>query len=1751
MVTETKGSSGMGKSLPPGVCGQVRGHLKLTVDEIFWIRKNDGGGVYAELQWWGDTVKYKFWPEDIQGMKRKLSGGALSITFDVRTNRALFEAYLRNCEKLEFHIFKSVTKERVGSAVLNDISRVFAENDFESYCPIFNGELVRLGDLHVSMKLIFEHNGITPRLKKNEENASSLKFKNQKEISRPVSAIIREEKIEDDRERVISDVVTRGNELRKAMMMSVLQDCAVKDIDAIVKNDHATREPVESARSKKMACMDARDEAKLIDYLLEKCPVIPPGITFTVEYAEPGEKTQHRPMVDKSKQYQFGSTKQYNAGDNVPRNGGEFSWVQLLKEVGSEMSFRVYWRHLNQRVGSLLGTTKVTRTIPPPPPHPSNQHRVHTHLSLPVVTNIGMVAARLNLYLEIGRDKRVFGHDLLGGKDLNKLHLFNGSLKRNATGQCIKAGPNRQNVVTGATQYYSNDQKEWSGQADGKGVSKSNPKAAIKNVHLDLGSCHLCIADPEDCTGEECLKRSANKQNYAERGASCYDEHICNIPWHNSAETIKKALPNGDNVLITYPCPMCGAKKPYVTSEIDSKHTNDNICKRAKRPPCSVCSSDREQGERKKSSAKLNTCANKRMYQIEDLPEDHDCYSDYESDTRDKESSGPQEFTSLDSVAGGEHRIVTHEITLSIDAVMDCPFFIHGRNRDDVDCFVTYHFPSIGKGPGSTSDKCSTEVMPGSDEINFSNVFRHIFGISEVKTLAMVLNTCSRADSCGDFTSNCTAGVVLKLWARSYEPHPLNKLIATALLPFSKLFSMEMKFDKQTGTRSTVRETVGLPLRLVPSSFTNDYEGTTGQVRLTLTYKNYLDPRLKKGGGTEDLSTDPLDSFNSDQHNHKGTYNGKNTSPEYDTGSLHKFNNKLKEVPRSSSSSYSCDKLDSKTHPSGRKLNEGDNLDFKPLECIRNSSNGFERHSSLEFAEVQGENLATCSVDEPTKLKRTFSKDHLPCDSEGSKNIKSGDRISRVSSNGMKNDLESLQLRHDLGEYSYIERMPDFDSSTKCRFKDQLSNSAYNDELLFNVDKNLPNVTCRMKDSKLLPEHDRLKNGSENDRKIIEAIDNNVINNVVLEDNEQCFGQSKTTHQTRVENIIIDSDKAIGPNKKMDRILLDSTASRKVDSFEQDHKNTLGYSIPVRFENCGKVSSDDDIRRVERGTNIIHDSEVKSGQDTEWNCTRFNKTNGVSGGSIHESHTNGVHSEKLFEHTSLETTSEIGDNERCKRGGTFADAEMRLPFCSEILDDCQFDDKSTQTSNSLRFRGGKLEAEKLKCSRAVNTDFNYDVTETDAIISTESISLEDKAKEVFKARVEIERAFNLPMVETEGRNKEETLVKPSTYVSFEAYIDGKTLSEVKTRVVPFDTNPVWDCFWEVWLPAELLYKCDCTLKFAVLEASTSALPVDLSSVRKCLADVDLTVLSAGLPFLCGWFCLSNYSRSCGQIKISITPLEDIAQHRVKWLKEYSLNHHKVGTCSQLSTSSKSSELYLAQGLYDRLPTVIPGDSHVYNHLSQIDFVGRQATKGQIPIPVQSNKHVDGDKITNSFLALSLKEKLTELDELTKSLKRKMKINKKSLREETCEPTVPHRCPSSNRNFEEIIERIGDPEQRNRRSGIHAGGEVGHVELDLECCKADLFKKLLQIPEVDRVLEDCVDSLEDSTSQQGAHVCPQVGDCCHSLDQATQSKETLNSMLKASPCQPTTMPTFRKEPDGGSPELDHVSNIALYNQVTFL
>ncbi|XP_018338934.1 PREDICTED: uncharacterized protein LOC108746575 [Trachymyrmex septentrionalis] len=248
----------------------------------------------------------------------------------------------------------------------------------------------------------------------------------------------------------------------------------------------------------------------------------------------------------------------------------------------------------------------------------------------------------------------------------------------------------------------------------------------------------------------------------------------------------------------------------------------------------------------------------------------------------------------------------------------------------------------------------------------------------------------------------------------------------------------------------------------------------------------------------------------------------------------------------------------------------------------------------------------------------------------------------------------------------------------------------------------------------------------------------------------------------------------------------------------------------------------------------------------------------------------------------------------------------------------------------------------------------------------------------FRSVIEIECALHLPKIE--GLNE---LMEPSTYVTFQDLthkfnFTNQLNSYMVTNVCPYSCNPKWNWKCDVKLSTDLLLNNQKRLILKVWHLIDPNTFKDINLRRDIVigfSAIDLSILIAGFPTVSGWFHIMDFTGKCnGQIKISVTPLDNLSL-----LGKFApTNSTNLSRCSNsLQTNWPS--------LYN-----VPCTNTELNGAHQISYENQNNNK-YVQNDCKLNTHTGHnlEDVSISFLSSSLKQKLTELDEITKRLQSRL------------------------------------------------------------------------------------------------------------------------------------------------------------------
>lgn len=217
-----------------------------------------------------------------------------------------------------------------------------------------------------------------------------------------------------------------------------------------------------------------------------------------------------------------------------------------------------------------------------------------------------------------------------------------------------------------------------------------------------------------------------------------------------------------------------------------------------------------------------------------------------------------------------------------------------------------------------------------------------------------------------------------------------------------------------------------------------------------------------------------------------------------------------------------------------------------------------------------------------------------------------------------------------------------------------------------------------------------------------------------------------------------------------------------------------------------------------------------------------------------------------------------------------------------------------------------------------------------------------------------------------------------------SYVTSDSTEPVSTAVVSNSDSPEWDYQHECRLSKELLLDPQQSLVFKVWHKGEMERAIGFASV-------DLTPLLCGLPSVCGWYNITDFSGHChGQLKVSITPLKGIQDLRVQRKREETatnssglfqglpISYHTTATYSSFpSHISRYPEQKISSPDHTGMFSESESDRHL-EHMAKVRFY-HQTLQEQTTAPSVNGS---GDlNPSSSILFSTLRKKLCELDNI--------------------------------------------------------------------------------------------------------------------------------------------------------------------------
>ncbi|XP_055022946.1 C2 domain-containing protein 3 isoform X2 [Boleophthalmus pectinirostris] len=328
---------------------------------------------------------------------------------------------------------------------------------------------------------------------------------------------------------------------------------------------------------------------------------------------------------------------------------------------------------------------------------------------------------------------------------------------------------------------------------------------------------------------------------------------------------------------------------------------------------------------------------------------------------------------------------------------------------------------------------------------------------------------------------------------------------------------------------------------------------------------------------------------------------------------------------------------------------------------------------------------------------------------------------------------------------------------------------------------------------------------------------------------------------------------------------------------------------------------------------------------------------------------------------------------------------------------------------------------------AAHTDTDEEVLLSDEVHDTVLNSIERTQKTV--QHIEIDKNESFPVTITVDKAMHLNLTDQSegTPCCCVSYVSADSSEPVFTAVISNNDNPVWDHQHECRLPKDLLVDPQQSLVFKVWYKGEIERVIGFASV-------DLMPLLCGLPSVCGWYNITDFSGHChGQLKVSITPVQrihDLRLQRKSACEEkltnssgHSITYHTTATYSSFPShisrypEQKISSPDHTEILFSERSSV--SDRH-FEHMDKVRLY-HQSIHEQITAPCASGT---GDlNPSSSILFSALRKKLGELDNIQRHFSRKLStptfpttdedVIHKQEAQKTSEMDTPHLLLKSN------------------------------------------------------------------------------------------------------------------------------------------
>uniref|UniRef100_A0A1B6E377 C2CD3 N-terminal C2 domain-containing protein n=1 Tax=Clastoptera arizonana TaxID=38151 RepID=A0A1B6E377_9HEMI len=817
--------------LPPLTSGKLHGYLTMSVDEVLW-NQNFPGNVSVECQWWGDQQMIKFRPANIlQATSTKNT--EIKKIFHIKTTLALFEKYLINCDTLKLLVINEDKKETIGYVYVKGLHKIVTELQYQSYFPILDSYRNRIGDLHIVFSLY---------LKKENEESTTNSFKtvekdpvvrvkmkkgcdtcfkdkklykesnNNPKLSIPEITVPPNTQRTEYSDVIVSEILSKGQQLRNAMVMSVLEDCNIMDsgssINVLNFNlfPHHDSQNKPSSNTIDLPKSPVKYHEKIVDFLLGKDMTEEEELKTleTFRSTSPShsliELLEIQNKVDAELEEPLKNDQSITCGSNSTYEDQQCirnettEPIHILPPVFNKLNcFRLTIKNL---ILTDLGQKKIK---------PSEKKRNLTKFKevkiQPVTT----------YFIECHKDQDVINQNypwksktgrFCSRRQIDNIVFFGQSTVHSVT-----------TPFTLATLRSTLNRLTW--LVFWKHFSQRSPsllgKINFDSILLvrDLETvCTLPVETVDGVSGnvEILLELGENKKTFGnivlEKSAMISSHKI------NMKKTDKE---EGKFIDTKRTCiDIIKEKNKYDLSEsnylenipLNIRDTEDNS-------HCIMCRALLEKCEVKSQMRPIVCTQCQTHFNL--FPKS----VNYLLQNQSLCTSQPPS-------------LMTHEIMLTIENINNFPLFL--INDDDIRCYVDYKFFNIDESGivGISQETHTSKVLFCENTVNFDSYQTYELNMPLKMSLASCL-------------SSYKPGLTFHIWQRYFKPSPRDHMVAMAYLPTIKLAMMESKFN-ELSTKQPILEKIKLPLVLVPSSVTIPYQNHSnfGTLEISISYRNYL-----------------------------------------------------------------------------------------------------------------------------------------------------------------------------------------------------------------------------------------------------------------------------------------------------------------------------------------------------------------------------------------------------------------------------------------------------------------------------------------------------------------------------------------------------------------------------------------------------------------------------------------------------------------------------------------------------------------------------------------------------------------------------------------------------------------------------------------------------------------------------------------------------------------------------------------------